>query len=421
VEVSELGGIANLETVDVATGETRPLTRVTGMAAAPEPAGGRVFYLSMHARGMDLMRIRADGAASGPVVALDTTLAPAVRRVAVAEPDTLRRGPLPAPHAYGLGPRRDRLLPTAARDADGAAGGLVLLNADPVGRLSAMLRLVGGRAGMPQGAAANLVYRRWLPSVGMDLFALRQRPSDLRRPLLDRTDSLDADYAGGTLWIEQPWAGSVLRRRLRGGVSAGVLDPRDGNASARTLAFAEALGGFTRSRGAQSLALSAALNGTVGRSGGESWARGVGTVTAGVGALGFNARGQVTYGTVSAGAPRWEQLVAGGARQQLFDDAILSQRVPLPAARFGVARGRELLMYRVSTDIARFTPYLTGVSAGDGFASWYRVAGVETALDTPPLNVLRIPSVRLTAGAGYPLDAPDRHRLAIYGTVAYRP
>jgi hypothetical protein len=31
------------------------------------------------------------------------------------------------------------------------------------------------------------------------------------------------------------------------------------------------------------------------------------------------------------------------------------------------------------------------------------------------------PPVRLMAGAGYPLDAPDRHKLRIYGTVSYRP
>jgi len=114
--------------------------------------------------------------------------------------------------------------------------------------------------------------------------------------------------------------------------------------------------------------------------------------------------------------------VAGGAREPLFDEAILSQRVPLPAARFGVVRGTELRMFRVSTDLGLLTPYLAGVGSGGGWGDgWYRVAGAEAAFDTPPLNVLRIPSVRLMAGAGYPLDAPDRHRLRIYGTVSYRP
>src|SRR6185295_7716534 len=118
--VSERGGIANVEVMEIATGEVRPVTRVTGAAAAPEPdRRGGVFYLSLHARGMDVMRIPLDSAARGPVVALDTALAPAAPpATAAAAPDTLHRAPLPPSHAYGLGPRRTRLLPTAATDAN---------------------------------------------------------------------------------------------------------------------------------------------------------------------------------------------------------------------------------------------------------------------------------------------------------------
>lgn len=32
-----------------------------------------------------------------------------------------------------------------------------------------------------------------------------------------------------------------------------------------------------------------------------------------------------------------------------------------------------------------------------------------------------IPSVPLVGGAGYPLDAPDRHKLRLYGAVTYWP
>jgi len=423
VLVSERGGVANVETVDVATGESRPVTRVTGAAAAPEPEGktGRIFYLSLHARGMDLMRIARDSAARGPGVALDATLAPAAPRVAAVQPDTLPRTALPAPRAYGLGPRRFRILPTAARDADGGTGGLVLLNGDPIGRLTWMLRGSTGRVGTPRGGALNLVYRRWLPSVGVDVFGMRHEPSELRRPLLSPDDSLDARYGGAAVYVEQPWRGSALRHRLRAGASAGALEIAGGDAAARTLAFAEAAAGLSRSRGTQSVSLSGTVNGTLGRTDGQGWTRGVATAAAGVGMLGLNARAQLTYGTVSADAPAWERFTVGGVRPQLFDDALLSQRIPLPAARFGVVRGRELLAYRLSTQLRGLTPYLAGLSADEGHDAWYRVAGVEAALDTPPMNVLRIPSVRLVGGAGYPLDHPDRHKLRLYGAVTYRP
>lgn len=420
--VSERGGVANLEVLELATGAVRPLTRVTGAAAAPEPdRRGGVFYLSLHARGMDVMRIRLDSAAHGPVVALDTALAPAAPPVAGVAPDTLRRGPLPPSHAYGLGPRRTNLLPIGTLDANGASAGLMLTSGDPVGRLTAMLRAIAGQPEMPRGAALGLVYRRWLPAVALDAFYLQHRPSADGAGVVLPEDSLDARYTGAALSIQSPWAGSVLRRRLRAGASAGALKLGEAEATSRTLAFAEAAGTLAKSRGANAISTTLRLNASVGRTEEVGWTRGVGTVGMGIRFSGLDARGEVTYGAVSADAPRWERFTAGGAPQPLFDDATLPQRLPLPAARFGVVRGRQVLAYRLSTQLSWLTPYLAGAAGSGGHGAWYRVAGVEAAVDSPGMNLLGLPGVRLVAGAGYPLDAPDRHRVRLYGTVTYRP
>lgn len=423
VEVSEAGGIANLEVLDLATGAVRPVTRVTGAAAAPEPVGrsGRIFYLSLHSRGMDLMRIALDSAARGPVVALDTLLAPAAPRVAATEPDTLRRGPLPPSHAYGLGPRRFRFLPAATVASDGGSGGIVVLNGDPVGRLTWMARAIAGDAAVPHGVSANFLYRRWLTPLGLDLFYLRHQPSRAAGAVLVPGDSLDAEYGGGTAYVEQPWSGSAIRSRLRGGVSAGTLRLSGEPAGARSLAFAEAAGQATESRGMTTLFTALTLNAAAGRTLGEPWARGVATGEAALALGGVNGRAQVTYGRVSGGAPAWERFTVGGARQPLFDDAIVAQRVALPAARFGVVRGPSVLVYRLSSTAGVLTPYFTGASEGRPGGPWYRVAGAEAAFDTPPFNLLRIPAVRVVTGAGYPLDSPDRHKLRVYGSVTYRP
>jgi hypothetical protein len=276
--------------------------------------------------------------------------------------------------------------------------------------MTAMLRLVGGDRALPRGAALGLVYRRWLPAIGLDAFHLEHRPSRGGGALVLPADSLDARYTGAALSIEQPWAGSAFRRRLRAGASAGSLKPGDAEAAARTLAFAEAAGSLAKNRGTSSISTE-----------GTGWTRGVGTLAVGVGFAGLNGRGEVTYGAVSADAPRWERFEVGGTRQPLFDDAILPQRLPLPAARFGVVRGREVLAYRLSTAFSGLTPYLAGAAGGGGHGAWYRVAGVEAAFETPAMNLLRIPGVRILAGLGYPLDAPDRHKPRFYGTVAYRP
>jgi hypothetical protein len=298
---------------------------------------------------------------------------------------------------------------------------VVISNGDPVGRLSAMLRLVGGEREMARGAGLSLAYRRWLPTVAIDAFHLEHRPSADGAGVVSPDDSLDARYSGAALYVEPPWAGSAVRHRLRAGATSGALKVGAAGATSRSLVFGELTGTMARNRGTRSISTALRLNGAIGRTAGEGWTRGVGTLALAGRFSGANARGEVTYGAVSAGAPAWERFTMGGTREPLFDDALLPQRLPLPAARFGVVQGRQVLAYRLSTQLSGITPYLTGAAGGGGHGAWYRVAGVEAAFDSPPMNLLRIPGVRLVAGVGYPLDAPDRHRLRLYGTVAYRP
>ena len=174
-------------------------------------------------------------------------------------------------------------------------------------------------------------------------------------------------------------------------------------------------------RGGQSIVLSLTGNGTAGRPAGEGGLRGIGTAGLGMRVAGIGARGELTYGAVTATAPAWERFAVGGARTALVDGALLSQRVPLPAARFGVVRGDEVMVARLSGEVGGLTPYVVGARSGAGVRGWYRVAGAEVSFETPSFNVLRIPALRVLSGIGYPLDSPDRRRLQFYGTITYRP
>ncbi|HEX2203995.1 MAG TPA: hypothetical protein VHG91_11880 [Longimicrobium sp.] len=421
LHVSEAGGVANVATLDLATGETRPLTRVTGAAVAPEPVpgAGHVFFLALHAGGLDLRRVHPDSARPGTTIALSPTLAPAAPRAAASVPDTLPRAAVEGPFAYGLGPRRTRLLPGGAASADGASATLLAVNGDPVGRLTASLRGTLGQRGLPRGASATLAWRGFLPAVAGEAFWMEHDPSR-RSPAL-AGDSLDAGYRGAALHAETPWAGSALRRRARAGASLGELSLDEGGSDRRALAFAEYEATLARAAAGRSFSAAVALHGAVGETRGEEWRRGIarGALRVSTGPLGV--RGEATYGWVSGGAPAWERFVVGGAPQGLFDDALVSQRLAMPAARFGVVQGRELVAYRVSTALANLTPYLWGASADEGHDSWYRVAGVETAFDFGGFNILRIPGARLLAGVGYPLDPPNEKNLEAYFTITYRP
>jgi hypothetical protein len=358
------------------------------------------------------------------VVALSPALAPAAPRAPAAIPDTLPRTAPPPSRAYGLGPRGFRLLPTGDEGPEGGTAGALLVNTDPVGRLTWMAQGLVGERARERGAALSAVWRGWRPAVGGEAFWMRHQPSEigdaaLSASLLD----LDADYRGATLFAEHAWTGSVARQRVKAGASLGALElDFGGEDGARRLLFAEYAGSATRTRGRQSVGASLFVHASGGETFGESWRRGVGAAALGLGMGPLNVRGDVTYGRTNDGAPRWERFTAGGNRQPLLDDAVLSQRIARPGARFGVVEGSELLAWRVSTRLAGVTPYYwaaTGDPSSEG--EWYRVAGAEVDFTTPALSLIRIPGVRVVAGVAYPLDEPFEKELSGYFSVTYRP
>ena len=426
VVVSERGGVANLETIDLATEQAAPLTRVTGAATAPEPspATGHVFYLSLHAGGMDLMRVHPDSAAAGPVVALSPALAPAAPRAPDAIPDTLPRTPPPPSRGYGLGPRGYRILPTGDEGPEGGTGGGMLVSTDPVGRLTWILQGLAGEEARERGAALSAVWRGRRPAVGGEAFWMRHQPSEVGNAVLSASlRDLDADYRGATLFAEHAWAGSTVRQRVRAGASYGQLElDFGGGEGERRLLFAEYAGSASRTRGRQSLGASLFLHASGGETLGEAWRRGVGSLALGLGVGPLNVRGDVTYGQTNDGAPAWERFTAGGNPQPLLDRAVLSQRIARPGARFGVVEGSELLAWQVSTRLAGVTPYYWAATGNPSSEeAWYRVAGAEVDLTTPALNLLRLPGVRFVAGVAYPLDEPFEKELTGYFSVTYRP
>ncbi len=410
VVVSERGGVANLEVLDPATRATRTLTRVTGAAMAPEPnpRTREVFYLSMHAAGLDVNRVRLDSAAQ--VVALTADLAPVAPRAPAGPRDTLPRSPVPPSRAYGIGPRISRVLPMAGLDAEGGSAGFAYSNVDPVGRLGLLVRALAadGERGHAGGSLAA-TWRGWRPALTAELFALAM-------PVAAAVEGRAGQpgYFGATAFAEVPWRGVGASHRLQGGVSGGSLE----GYGDRLLGFAEYGAAASRRRAGRVFSGSLRLNAAAGTTAGAGWARGMGSAGLGASMGMLNLRADASYGRVSGGAPAFEALTAGGTPTPLMDDAALAQRVPMPAAPFGVVGGRELATWRVSTRHCGITPYLWGAASG---GLHYRVAGVEGELSTGFSNVLGLPGTRLTAGLGVPLDAPGRHSPQAYLSVTYRP
>ncbi|MDB4948318.1 MAG: hypothetical protein JWM27_967 [Gemmatimonadetes bacterium] len=418
VETSERGGVANLERLSLADGSLRPLTRVTGGAFAPEPgpAGREVLFLSLHSGGYDLNRIRPDSSAVREVVALSPALAPAAPPAPV-HADTLPRNGYSPPAPYGLGPRRLRILPGGAADADGANVALEVATLDPIGRLAVAARGVYGQPAAERGGALAFAWNGRRPSLSGNLAFSRREPSHGR--IL--SNGQDADLWGAGVWGEQPVFGGSTSQRLRAGAFAGALQRRGEERAGRYLAFAEYAAAAAHTRGGGSTSTSLALHGSTGSTDGQGWTRGLATLTMAAAGGGLSFRGQATYGQVSADAPAWERFAVGGVESSLNEGWEVSQRIAMPGLPLGSLGGSKVLVLRGSTRLGPLTPYCWTASADGGFDRWHRVIGAEAGTDVPATGLLSLPAVRIRAGVAYSLDDPWRHRTRAYASVAYRP
>jgi len=426
VYVSERGGIPNVETLDLRTGGTRPLTRVTGAAYAPEPGGRGVYFLSETARGLDL-RLVAPSPAPSAELALSAALAPAAP-VPPQRADTFARGQLSAPRPYGIGPHGYRWLPGGAVSTEGAFATLLVGSSDPVGRLGWALQGAYGEPSTWRGGALGAEWRRFRPELQGELFYVEHSPSRQEAGTF-APPSLDVEYAGATVGAQLTRNFGARREVYRIGASVGRLRADTGRRQRRQLAFAEYGGGRAFIRGTRFLSVGVDLHGALGTTGDKvaggpagDWRRALATGRLAVGQRNRSLTGAVTYGSVSRDASPLEGFVVGGVRSPLADPAILSQRIPAPALPVGIVAGRELYAYRLTLDLVfPLDLYYAAFGTRGGFRDPFRVVGAERSVAIPTLAFLRLPSTRAQAGVAYTLDAPFKHKTRGYFSVEYRP
>ena len=420
VAVSEAGGVANLASIDPSTGTLRPLTRVTGAALGPEVdrRTGEVWFLSMHAGGLDVHRIHPDSVDAGGIVALPQALAPAARRLPAAPVDTLPRAALPPSRPYGVGARLTRAIPFGAQNVDGGAGGLLVHSVDAVGRLALSARGVLGGAGTERGAAVDAVWRGWRPAVTGQAFWMAHDPS--RLPGYD-APGLDAHYAAATLSAGNAWSLGRNAQEWRLGASAGWLTLDGAEGGARTLAFGRYAIADGRRAGVGYAAALLAVNGAAGSAAGEGWARGTATAAFGAGWGALGVRAEATLGRVTRDAPAWERFAVGGTEPLLADGAVLGQRLAMPALRWGTLEGTELLTYRVGTALGPVTPYFWGGTTDPTWNRWLRLVGLEVSSAFPGLRAAAIPGARVVAGVAYGLDGSQENELTGYYSITFTP
>jgi hypothetical protein len=429
--VSEAGGVPSLEVVDLVAGTARAVARLTSAAyaPAPNPADSSVFFLALHARGLDLRRASIAGGTDGRVASLPTALAPAAP-LPVTPADTFARATLERPRPYGFGPRDHRLLPGGNYSSEGGVVSLSLIGADPVGRFGYVLSAGIGERSAWRGGSLAASWRGSRPivpgamTVDGGLFVAEQRPSaqrafgDARAPF---GGLLDATLLGATFGTSTTRDFGQARLQARLGVNLGTLD-RPGEArDVRALGYGEVRGAMRVRRGDYRADLGLSAHASRGATGGLGWVRAIGSASADVATPFGGARVDASLGGTDGGGGPFERFAVGGWSSPFIDAPVLSQRVAMPALPAGFAIGRRVATARVSTAFGPVRPFYWLGSAGDELDRWSRVAGVDAEYAVDALPAFTLPAIGVRAGAAYSWDAPFRHRVGFYLGVTYRP
>jgi hypothetical protein len=428
--VSQRSGIPNLESVDLETSGARTLTRVTGAAVAPEPnaADGSIWFLSIHSRGLDVRRIAPDSTRVDQPVVLSERLAPAVPVRPAAIPATLQARPVGPSRGYGVGPRQSRWFPGFSYGPDGIAGEIVVTNADPVGRLAWRVGAAFGEPTAWRGGAFDATWRRRAAITGR-VYHAQHAPS--RGFLGDAGPALNVRMTGGDVGLEVVRDYWSVRHRYRVGGAAAWIDPLDSPLPAavagrtRALGYAELQASSGQRYGELRLAQSLAAHADAGEIGREHFVRGLLSGAIGArGSLPFGGlEGSVTYGELRGTSDPFERFVIGGAQPPLVDDAVLAQRIVMPALPTGVATGDRVLAFRIALASGPLSPYYAGASAadrGEAFEQWHRVVGAELRFGSETIPLVALPDVQLVLGYGRSIDPPYRRGNRIYATLTYR-
>jgi hypothetical protein len=423
VLTSEAGGVANIARIDRATGDAAALTNVSGAALYPDvSADGRVYFLRLHARGLDIARVALDSALSPQVVARGDSVRALYPWVATQPPggslDSLQVARIPDDRPYGLGPREQRLLVSASWANEGKSGGLALTGTDPVGKLTWLLQGQWGDRASWRGASLGAAFRGRRPLFGIEAFALENRPS--HQHSFSAPAELDARYRGVSAWTELDSDKRSHDIDVRALVSYGTVDPLFAPSAHRALAELAVRGGLLQTPGEWRIAerLGAALS--AGELGDAKWTRIIATGALAVKGFGHELAFDGMYGRISHDIS-YENFALGGLAPPLVDTALLAQRVSMPVLPIAAATGRSVATVRASIPGAIWRPYYWIGSAGEDLDAWTQVVGIEGSWQTNGIWMVRVPGVRLLGGVGYSLAGAARHHTQAYISIGYRP
>lgn len=419
IVASDASGLVVLERLPLDGDNISVAVRTIGAASSPEVGpDGRLWWLDLHGRGWDL-RVSDANTALPVGAAIGEHNFPASRRIATANVATIPNATISDARNYGRGPFGAAFIALGTQAADGSTWSAGATFGDPLGRGEGLLIAGVGQSGAWSGLRGDFTWRRYRPALRLQGFSMEYRPSEQARNAGSGFEAFDEAYAGGVLSLDLRRSGIHGHTRYRAGASTGsVKNPTlDTESVTRSLAFAELSAAYRFTpRSTRSALLSYAASFTSGSTDDESWTRITGDLSMGIVTPQGGANLRLRAGELNATAPTSEYFSVGGSLSPYVDPLVIAQRVEHLGLPFGSLGGRRYGVLTAETSGA-FRVYHDWIVAGDEeFGETLRVVGAEFGLPIARVAVMRIPAVRIRAGASHSLNGA--HRNATIGYVA---
>lgn len=350
------------------------VTSISGGAFDPAPArDGRVFFTSLEPDGYAVRVLSSMEAVAAPRP-YDAALVPALPPEPRA-PAVFRTEPVAA-RPYGIGRQEPGWFAGASFAPGHQQAELGVRFGDVVGRLDTLLIGALGRDGAPSGVALATVWRGWPVEVQGHAFSV------------EREDEHENGLEVRALWTRRFAQG-------RAAFEAGALTDDLLFVTGTFSPFQD----FGPARVSESLRLDVD-DGHV-RATADAAFRG--------GSFGLAARYQRDRGT---------PLTLGGLASTVLPRSAYAHQILDPALPAAALAGEEYDGWRIESTISRLTAFYQRHELG---ATRLSLVGLEVALSSDPMPILKLPGLDFTAGVARVLDAPLAGDTKWWFSMRWRP
>lgn len=403
-----------------------PPTRIThslgaALAPAPDPDGSQVYFLALKPDGYEIRTVLDNGPPRPETTPDLADLAPAVPPVAPGEVPEVRHNPPPRGDRYGAG--RQELRPVVGLDHGSHAGQLLLglRGGDVLGRGEwLVLGSTGSDAG-PEGMSAAGTWRGWPFRLGAHLYWTESTPSSYKEPNPATGNDLDLRRKGLEIQVGRALHWNRNHLELAAAVLRESVTPAARDDLNRTVGTVTAGWDGDRRLGSWKLRGTAGLWAQWGETEPDTWSRSGGRVRFEIGKGRFRRAGAgYRRARSDDGVATFDRLQLGGMERSILPGTLNVARMLEPAlpAGHGVGddyEGRELLVGPLFYRDHRLR------AAGGPRGERLAVTGLELGFGTGPLPVLRLPGLRIRAGAARVLDGPLDGDNRFWINMVFRP